>query len=137
MFEISPGTPSVKETSICNKPVRFVIHCAAFSDLFFFSLKVNRMMECQLDAAQPLYNPHCWRIDGLPDMLDQGDLDEFSNDHEDLGPRGPWIEQNDPNVNYKWRQRGPRDSRLIQLAFHDCLRYSNSTVFIIFIITSY
>ena len=89
------------------------------------------MMECQLEAAEPTFNPHCWRINGLPDMLDQGDLDEFSNDHEDLGPRGPWIEQNDPNVNYKWRQRGPRDSRLIQLAFHDCLRYSNSTVFII------
>ena len=92
------------------------------------------MMECQLEAAQPLYNPHCWRIDGLPDMLDQGDLDEFSNDHEDLGPRGPWIEQNHPNVNNKWKQRGPRNSRLIQLAFHDCLRYSNSTVFITCII---
>ena len=117
----------MKETSICNKPVRFFIHCAAFSDLFFFfSLKVNRMMECQLEAAEPTFNPHCWRINGLPDMLDQGDLDEFSYDHEDLGPRGPWIEQNHPNVNNKWKQRGPSNGRLIQLAFHDCLRYSYS-----------
>ena len=86
------------------------------------------MMECQLEAAQPLYNPHCWRIDGLPDMLDQGDLAEFSYDHEDLGPRATWEEQNIRNLRYKWNERGPKNSRLIQLAFHDCLRYSNRTI---------
>ena len=26
------------------------------------------------------------------------------------------------NQRYKWRHRGPRHSRLIQLAFHDCLK---------------
>ena len=28
---------------------------------------------------------------------------------------------------YVWTHRGPRHSRLIQLAFHDCLRYSDGT----------
>ena len=91
-------------------------------------------MECQAEAIGPPSNIFiggtldCWTIEGLPDMLDEGDLDEFSKDHEDLGPRATWAEQNAPNVNYKWRQRGPRNSRLIQLAFHDCLRYSNRTI---------
>ena len=56
-------------------------------------------------------------------MLDEGDLDEFSRDHEDLGPNAPWSELNQANIRYKWRERGPKNSRLIQLAFHDCLRY--------------
>ena len=86
------------------------------------------MMECQLEAAEPTFNPHCWTIDGLPDMLDQGELDEFSKDHEDLGPRATWSEQNIPNIRYKWRERGPKNSRLIQLAFHDCLRYSSRAI---------
>ena len=96
------------------------------------------MMECQKEAVEsftwhsPIYNGHpnasCWTIDGLPDMLDQGDLDEFSKDHEDLGPNAPWSELNQPNIRYKWRERGPKNSRLIQLAFHDCLRYSNSAL---------
>ena len=98
-------------------------------------------MECQTEAiesweqlftwALPIEDQspsNCWTIDGLPDMLDQGELDEFSKDHEDLGPRATMSEQNEPNVNYKWRQKGPRNSRLIQLAFHDCLRYSNRTI---------
>ena len=55
-------------------------------------------------------------------MLDEGDLDEFSRDHEDLGPNAPWSELNQANIRYKWRERGPKNSRLIQLAFHDCLR---------------
>ena len=78
-----------------------------------------------IDAQTP---SNCWTIDGLPDMLDQGELDEFSKDHEDLGPRATWSEQNEPNIRYKWRERGPKNSRLIQLAFHDCLRYSNRTI---------
>ena len=95
-------------------------------------------MECQTEAiesweqlftwALPIEEQtpsNCWTIDGLPDMLDQGELDEFSKDHEDLGPRETWFEQNIPNIRYKWRERGPKNSRLIQLAFHDCLRCSN------------
>ena len=31
------------------------------------------------------------------------------------------------NQRYLWRHRGPRHSRLIQLAFHDCLRYEDGT----------
>ena len=95
-------------------------------------------MECQKEAVEsftwhsPIYNGQpnasCWTIDGLPDMLDQGDLDEFSKDHEDLGPNAPWSELNQPNIRYKWRERGPKNSRLIQLAFHDCLRYSNRAI---------
>ena len=84
-------------------------------------------MECQSEAVEG-FNPYCWTINGLPDMLDEGELDEFSKDHEDLGPRATMSEQNEPNVNYKWRQKGPRNSRLIQLAFHDCLRYINRTI---------
>ena len=93
-------------------------------------------MECQTEAVEsweqlftwalPIEEQtpsNCWTIDGLPDMLDQGELDEFSKDHEDLGPRETWFEQNIPNIRYKWRERGPKNSRLIQLAFHDCLRY--------------
>ena len=90
-------------------------------------------MECQKEAVEvftwhsPIYNGQpnasCWTVNGLPDMLDQGDLDEFSKDHEDLGPNASWSELNQPNIRYKWRERGPKNSRLIQLAFHDCLRY--------------
>ena len=106
-------------------------------------------MECQSEAVAgflwgtPQNRSSCWTIDGLPDMLDQGELDEFSKDHEDLGPRATWSEQNVANINYKWKQRGPRNSRLIQLAFHDCLRYSNRNIIhhmlftILYIITSY
>ena len=72
---------------------------------------------------------NCWTIDGLPDMLDQGELDEFSKDHEDIGPRESWFQQNIPNNRYKWRERGPKNSRLIQLAFHDCLRYIHTVGF--------
>ena len=98
-------------------------------------------MECQTEAVEsweqlftwalPIEEQtpsNCWTIDGLPDMLDQGELDEFSKDHEDLGPRETWFEQNIPNIRYKWRERGPKNSRLIQLAFHDCLRYSNRAI---------
>ena len=87
-------------------------------------------MECQEKAVEPhgTGNIDCWTIDGLPDMLDEGELDEFSKDHEDLGPRATWVEQNIRNLRYKWNERGPKNSRLIQLAFHDCLRYSNRTI---------
>ena len=37
-------------------------------------------MECQEKAIEAHHtgNVDCWTIDGLPDMLDQGELDEFS-----------------------------------------------------------
>ena len=43
----------------------------------------------------------------------------------DAGPESVWEKkQNDfKNKRNKFNQRGPRHSRLIQLAFHDCLRY--------------
>ena len=63
----------------------------------------------------------CWEMEGLPDMLDEGDLDVYARDHDEpIGPRE--NEYNGNNIRYKWRQRGPSHSRLIQLAFHDCLR---------------
>jgi hypothetical protein len=80
--------------------------------------KVNRLMECQMEAVEvftwhsPIYNGQpnasCWNVEGLPDMLDEGDLDEFSRDHEDLGPNAPWSELNGANIRYKWRERGPK-----------------------------
>ena len=86
-------------------------------------------MDCQQQAADDFYmtsnppNPSCWLVEGLPDMLDEGDLDEFSRGHgADPGPRADTSELNGPNIRLKWRTRGPKASRLIQLAFHDCLR---------------
>ena len=83
-------------------------------------------MECQFETVMTKDKKEwaaCWRIPGLPDMLDEGDLDEFSRGHgADPGPRADTSELNGPNIRYKWRTRGPKASRLIQLAFHDCLR---------------
>ena len=68
----------------------------------------------------------CWEMEGLPDMLDEGDLDVYARDHdENIGPRE--YAYNGNNIRYKWRRRGPSHSRLIQLAFHDCLRYEDGS----------
>ena len=88
-------------------------------------------MECQIEAASwmawttrpPLA---CWGMEGLPDMLDEGDLDEYARDHDEyIGPRE--YAYNGNNIRYKWRLRGPNHSRLIQLAFHDCLKYEDGS----------
>ena len=70
------------------------------------------MMDCHLE---------CWSVDGVLDKF-RGQLDEYSHDvvGVDIGPR-----KNKNPVNF-WR-RGPRESLLIQLAFHDCLRYEDGT----------
>ena len=86
-------------------------------------------MECQFETVMTKDKKEwaaCWRIPGLPDMLDEGRLDEFTENVEELGPFPDWeIQDNHKDKRYKWNQRGPRHSRLIQLAFHDCLRYQN------------
>ena len=73
-------------------------------------------MECQIEAASwiawtarpPLA---CWGMEGLPDMLDEGDLDEYARDHDEhIGPRD--YAYNGNNIRYKWRNRGPNHSRL-------------------------
>ena len=72
-------------------------------------------MECQIEAASwiawtvrpPLA---CWGMEGLPDMLDEGDLDEYARDHDEyIGPRE--YAYNGNNIRYKWRNRGPNHSR--------------------------
>ena len=95
-----------------------------------------RMMECQEIAASwkrghyPRPVNECWgrEIEGLPDYLDEGDLDEYSKPFDDPGiPRSPQHEVEKADIRYKWHTRGPNPSRLIQLAFHDCLRYEDGS----------
>ena len=50
------------------------------------------------------------------------DLNVSKNDYKKF-----LLTWNINNQRYLWRHRGPRHSRLIQLAFHDCLRYSDGT----------
>ena len=84
--------------------------------------KVIGMMDCTSSASENFGHPDCWTVEGLPDKLDEGDLDLYARDHDEyLGPREYGYNGN--NIRYKWRRRGPNHSRLIQLAFHDCLRY--------------
>ena len=98
-------------------------------------MKVLRMMDCQLEAIRwqgenPEPFEHCWgrEIEGLPDYLNEGELDEYSKDHDDPTiPRLTGDELKYHNIRYKWRGRGPSHSRLIQLAFHDCLRYEDGS----------
>ena len=80
-------------------------------------------MECTATAAATM-KVDCWTLPELPDKLDEGDLDLYSRDHDEyMGPRE--YKYNGNNIRYKWRRRGPNHSRLIQLAFHDCLRCNN------------
>jgi len=85
--------------------------------------KVLKMMECQRDAAAS-----CWRVPGLPDKFNTP-VNEFSRDvlGVDVGPSRQYpngtLKINRPNF---WKF-GPKPSLLIQLAFHDCLKYANGT----------
>ena len=75
------------------------------------------MMDCELEARN---GNNCWSDPGLPDNLNEGDLDLYSRDHDEFNlPR---------KYSNRWRWRyGPNHNRLIELAFHDCLRYEDGT----------
>ena len=88
------------------------------------------MMDCQANS-QWGWGKHCWfGVDGLPDKFD-GELDEYSHDvvGVDIGPRRT-VNDFDPNKTpnpVNLHKRGPKPSLLIQLAFHDCLKYEDGT----------
>ena len=82
------------------------------------------MIECSDEAGpigwSPQY-PKCWEN---TDLLDYSiHLDTYTKDVEtNYGPTNhPWTGWTDYFA--RWSERRPTPSRLIQLAFHDCLRY--------------
>ena len=87
------------------------------------------MMDCQFEAViHGKDGLECWAIEGLPEELrldKEDDLGQYTQNNPDSGPaESVWAKfQNDfKDKRNKFNQRGPRHSRLIQLAFHDCLR---------------
>ena len=60
--------------------------------------------------------------------IDEDDLDEYLDDPY-IGPKSPKNKYNkfSDSQQYKWKTRGPTPARLIQLAFHDCLRYKDGS----------
>ena len=81
-------------------------------------------MECSDEGAPDGWAPHiptCWLREDLPDKLDEGNLDDYTHDLNNYGPHKPY----DGWTKYhaKWNARRVTPSKLIQLAFHDCLRY--------------
>merc|ERR1719250_51845 len=85
--------------------------------------KVLKMMECQRDAAAS-----CWRVPGLPDKFNTP-VNEFSRDvlGVDVGPPRQYPDGTKKIMFPNFRKKGPKPSLLIQLAFHDCLKYANDT----------
>ena len=85
----------------------------------------------QSDGSKNVKHASCWNIKGLPYKLDEVDLDEYSGKYfpSNIGPTASPSEYNNPKFpqTYKWKARGPTPSRLIQLAFHDCLRYKDGS----------
>ena len=85
------------------------------------------MMDCQANFAgwnNGGWGKKCWLdIDGLPDdfLLP---IDQYSHDvvGVDIGPR-----KEEKAKGYSVHGRGPKPSLLIQLAFHDCLRYDDGS----------
>merc|ERR1719402_2041940 len=78
-------------------------------------------MECQKDKSHA-----CWKVEGLPDKFDTP-VDEYSHDvvGVDTGPKRQF-----PNGTIKvnlalgdLKKFGPTPAKLMQLAFHDCLKY--------------
>ena len=95
----------------------------------FELIQVIRMMDCQFEAViNGTDGLGCWAIEGLPEELrldKKDDLGQYTQNNPDSGPaESVWAKfQNDfKDKRNKFNQRGPRHSRLIQLAFHDCLR---------------
>ena len=79
--------------------------------------QIVTMMDCEIEAQN---GNNCWSDPGLPDNLNEGDLDLYSRDHDEFNlPR---------KYSNRWRWRyGPNPNRLIELAFHDCLRYEDGS----------
>ena len=93
------------------------------------------MMDCQFEAViHGKDGLGCWAIEGLPEELrldNEDNLGQYTQNinktiNPDFGPESTWAndnrQNNFKNRKNKFNQRGPRHSRLIQLAFHDCLR---------------
>ena len=83
-----------------------------------------RLIECSDEAAPDQWTPHkptCWLRDDLPDKINDGSLDDYTRDLDDYGPhKDPADTWN--RYHSKWNSRRVTPSRLVQLAFHDCLR---------------
>ena len=89
--------------------------------------QLARLLECAEEASPTGWAPNpptCWLREDLPDKLNEGNLDDYTLDLDAYGPHKP---RNNPQIMYrsKWApgfdQIDP--AKLIQLAFHDCLRY--------------
>ena len=81
------------------------------------------MIECGVENYPN--NPNsCWRVPGLPDDLEDQNLDKYNLAQGYQGPRDGKVPQDVErnNKRYKWDNRGVTPNRLIQLGFHDCLR---------------
>ena len=96
------------------------------------------MMDCQQNSPRwqlsDAWGKHCWfgadgkALDGLPDKFESPG-DEYSHDvvGVDIGPRRNYRNKNKPQSPINFWKRGPRPGLLIQLAFHDCLRYTDGS----------
>ena len=84
--------------------------------------QVIKMMECQRNGNT------CWTVPGLPDKFNTP-VDEFSRDvlGVDVGPSRQKPDGTKKIMLPNFRKHGPKPSLLIQLAFHDCLKYANDT----------
>ena len=68
------------------------------------------MLEC---------NESCWADTDLANYSMR--LDQYTRDNENYGPID--VDGFDPSAGkIRWTKRKPTNSRLIQLAFHDCLK---------------
>ena len=90
----------------------------------FITYQIVKMMDCEFEArnldVKNQNHKNCWAVSGLPDNLNEGDLDLYSRDHDEFNlPR-------DHLKRWKWRY-GPSSNRLIELAFHDCLKYEDGS----------
>jgi len=87
--------------------------------------KVLRLLDCS-DKAGPTGwvpgSPECWRGTEMYNGT-TWNLDDYTRDIDAYGPRANW----DWWTQYfaKWSERRPTPARIIQLAFHDCLRYED------------
>ena len=85
------------------------------------------MMDCG-DENFPGNPESCWRVPGLPDNLEDERLEQYSMNQTYPGPR----DQKEPreidrnSIRYKWKNIGVAPNQLIQLSFHDCLRYNKN-----------
>ena len=84
--------------------------------------QIVRLLSCSDEAGRigwSIQTPECWRGTALFD--DTRPLDEYTKDKMNYGPRADWSWWWSAPIT-KWTERRPTPARLIQLAFHDCLK---------------